>query len=83
MNLALTVFKKAIAQRINLENFHVSSKICKNCKTFFPLNFVAYGNTMHKCYNNVILNYKILRKLCCINYLQFSVLSCKIKEVLI
>ena len=34
------VLKKAIAKmNIDGENFHNSSKICKNCKTFLSLNF--------------------------------------------
>ena len=35
----LNVPKKAIAQKIHKENFHVSSKICKNRETFLMLNF--------------------------------------------
>ena len=39
----LKVLKKAIAQKIHQESFHILSKICKNRKTFLSLNLYTGG----------------------------------------
>ena len=43
----LKVLQKAIAHKIHWENFHISSKICENRKSFLSLNFYRLRYKSH------------------------------------